>query len=119
MVDRLVIRDGAMSRLADSVETTLRICGSHAMALVMAPEADEWEELSFQTSYRNPATGFELPELTPKHFSFNSSHGACRHCHGLGTEMSCDPDLLVPDASKSLSEGAVVVWKSNKRKKSW
>lgn len=119
VVDRLVVRGGAESRLADSVETTLRLCGSHALALAMEPGADDWSELSFQTSYRNPATGFELPDLAPKHFSFNSSHGACGHCHGLGTEMSCDPDLLVPDKSKSLDEGAVVVWKSNKRKKSW
>ncbi|MFK7911829.1 MAG: excinuclease ABC subunit UvrA [Akkermansiaceae bacterium] len=119
VVDRLVIREGAMSRLADSVETTLRICGSHAVALLMEPGADDWQEVSFQTSYRNPSTGFELPDLTPKHFSFNSSHGACANCHGLGTEMSCDPDLLVPDATKSLNDGAVVIWKSNKRKKSW
>ena len=119
VVDRLVVREGAMSRLADSVETTLRICGSHALALIMEPDTDDWQEISFQTSYRNPSTGFELPELTPKHFSFNSSHGACPHCHGLGTEMSCDPGLLVPDTSKSLNDGAVVIWKSNKRKKSW
>jgi excinuclease ABC subunit A len=58
-----------------------------------------------------------LPALTPKHFSFNSSHGACRVCHGLGTEMSCDPNLLVPDPTKSVADGAIVMWKSNKRKK--
>ena len=119
VVDRLVVREGAMSRLADSVETTLRICGSHACALVKEPGDDDWSEVVFQTSYRNPATGFELPVLTPKHFSFNSNYGACPHCHGLGTEMSCDPDLIVPDYTKSLSGGAVVIWKSNKRKKSW
>ncbi len=119
VVDRLVVRDGAMSRLADSVETALRICGSQAMALVMEPGSDDSEEMSFLTSYRNPTTGFELPTLTPKHFSFNSQHGACPVCHGLGTEMSCDPNLIVPDPSKSLDDGAVVIWKSNKRKKSW
>lgn len=119
VVDRLVIRDGMMSRLADSVETALRICGSEVMTLVMEPGAGEWTEVSFLTSYRNPSTGFELPELTPKHFSFNSRYGACPQCHGLGTETVCDPDLIVPDQSKSLSEGAVVIWKSNKRKKSW
>lgn len=119
VVDRLVVRENAMSRLADSVETALRICGSQALALVMEPEAGDWQEVSFLTSYRNPATGFELPALTPKHFSFNSNSGACPVCHGLGTEMSCDPNLIVPDPSKSLNEGAVVVWKSNKRKKSW
>lgn len=119
VIDRLVIRDGAESRLADSVETTLRICGSQALALVQEPGSDDWAELSFLTSYRNPSTGFELPQLTPRHFSFNSRSGACRACHGLGSEQSCDPALVVPDRSKSLSEGAVVIWKSNARKKSW
>ena len=118
VVDRLVIRDGMMSRLADSVETVLRICGSQALALVMEPDAEEWEEVSFLTSYRNPATGFQLPALTPKHFSFNSRNGACPACHGLGTEMSCDPELIIPDDTKSLNEGAIVIWKSNKKKSS-
>ena len=119
VVDRLVVRDGAMSRLADSVETALRICGSQALALVMEPEAEEWDEVSFLTSYRNPKTGFELPALSPKHFSFNSRSGACSACHGLGTELSCDPRLIVPDESKSLNEGAITIWKNNKKKKGW
>jgi excinuclease ABC subunit A len=119
VVDRLVVRDGVMSRLADSVETALRICGGQTMALVMEPDADQFDEISFLTSYRNPTTGFELPALTPKHFSFNSRHGACPLCHGLGTEMACDPNLIVPDQRQSISAGAVVIWKSSKRKKSW
>ncbi|MCP5536208.1 MAG: excinuclease ABC subunit UvrA [Akkermansiaceae bacterium] len=119
VVDRLVIRDGVMSRLADSVEAALRICGSQSLALVMEPGDDDFREISFLTSYRNPATGFELPALTPKHFSFNSNHGACPLCHGLGTELACDPNLIVPDQSKSLNDNAVIIWKSNKRKKSW
>lgn len=119
VVDRLVIRERSMSRLADSVETALRICGGESLALVMEPESERWQELSFLTSYRNPSTGFELPALTPKHFSFNSRSGACPTCHGLGTEMSCDPHLIVPDTTKSMNEGAVVIWKGNKRKKSW
>lgn len=117
VVDRLVIRKGVESRLADSIETSLRICGSQVSCLVKKPDEDNFSEVSFSTSYRNPSTGFVLPALTPKHFSFNSSHGACRVCHGLGTEMSCDPNLLVPDPTKSIADGAVVMWKSNKRKK--
>ena len=117
VVDRLVIRKGVESRLADSIETSLRICGSQVSCLVKKPDEDDFSEVSFSTSYRNPSTGFVLPALTPKHFSFNSSHGACRVCHGLGTEMSCDPNLLVPDPTKSIADGAVVMWKSNKRKK--
>ena len=118
VVDRLVIRDGMMSRLADSVETTLRLCGSQAIAMVMEPEDDDWVEVSFQTSYRNPATGYELPELTPKSFSFNSHHGACPKCHGLGTEMAAEPRLIVPDDSK-IGNDAVALWKSSKKKTSW
>ena len=117
VVDRLVIRKGVESRLADSIETSLRICGSQVSCLVKKPDEDDFSEVSYSTSYRNPVTGFVLPALTPKHFSFNSSHGACRACHGLGTEMSCDPNLLVPDPTKSVADGAIVMWKSNKRKK--
>jgi excinuclease ABC subunit A len=119
VVDRLVVRDNAMSRLADSVETVLRICGSQAVASVQLPSEDKWTEYSFLTSYRNPVTGFELPELTPKHFSFNARAGACPLCHGLGTELSCDPELIVPNPEKSLNAGAVVIWKGSKRKQSW
>lgn len=119
VVDRLVIREGSMSRLADSVETVLRICGSQAIASLLEPEMGDWQELSFLTSYRNPSTGFELSDLSPKHFSFNSRSGACPACHGVGTELTCDPDLIVPDKTKSLADGAVVIWKSNKRKQSW
>jgi excinuclease ABC subunit A len=119
VVDRLVIREGSESRLADSVETALRICGAEAKALLQLPEATDWGELSFLTSYRNPKTGFELPELTPRHFSFNSHFGACETCHGLGTELFCDPDLVVPDGSKSLNEKAIRLYKGGAKRKSW
>ncbi len=117
VVDRLVIRKGVESRLADSIETSLSICGSQLSCLVKESGDDDFSVISYSTSFRNPETGFVLPALTPKHFSFNSSHGACRLCHGLGTELSCDPELLVPDATKSIAQGAIVMWKSNKRKK--
>ena len=94
VVDRFVVRPGVESRMADSVETSLRLCGAEARAAVQEPEADAWRNLSFQTSYRNPRTGFIVGELSPKHFSFNSHIGACDACEGLGTEMFCDPDLL-------------------------
>lgn len=118
VIDRLVARDGVRSRLADSVEAALRICGSQLQCLVKEPGDDDFSELSFSTSYRNPDTGYVLPSLSPKHFSFNSSHGACPQCHGLGTELSCSPELLVPDKQVSIAQGAIVMWKSNKRKKS-
>ena len=94
VVDRFVIREGVASRLADSVETALRLCGTEARAAIQDPGAEAWRDLSFQTSYRNPQTGFVMGELSPKHFSFNSHLGACAACEGLGTEMYCDAGLL-------------------------
>ncbi|MEM1084627.1 MAG: excinuclease ABC subunit UvrA [Verrucomicrobiota bacterium] len=110
VVDRLVARDGVASRLADSVETVLRICGSEAKVLVQKPGDEAWDERSFQTSYRNPKTGFMLGELSPRHFSFNSHLGACPACEGLGTERFCDPKLLVDDPDKPLVDGGVSGW---------
>jgi excinuclease ABC subunit A len=120
VVDRVVVKEGLASRLADSVEIALRICGAEVRALVQDKGRREWEEVSFTTSFRNPATGFEMSALTPRHFSFNSHLGACEACHGLGTEVYCDPFLVVPDRSKSIAEGAVAVWtKGSKKKKGW
>ena len=119
VIDRLVIRPGMESRLADSIEMALRLCGSETKALIMTPDNDDYQEISFLTSYRNPKTGYELPSLTPKHFSFNSHLGACPDCHGLGTQLFCDQSLLVPDTSKSLNQGAIQIWGGTKTKKGW
>ncbi|YCM45712.1 excinuclease ABC subunit UvrA [Verrucomicrobiaceae bacterium 227] len=120
VIDRLVVKAGLDSRLADSVEIALRICGMEVRALAQEKGAREWEEIAFATSFRNPETGFELPALSARHFSFNSHLGACEACHGLGTEDFCDPFLVVPDRSKSIAEGAVAVWtKGSKKKKGW
>ena len=94
VVDRFVIRAGVESRLADSVETALRLCGAEARAAIQDVGSEGWRDLAFQTSYRNPRTGFVVEEISPKHFSFNSHLGACEACEGLGTEMFCDPALL-------------------------
>ena len=119
VIDRLVIRDGMQSRLADSIEMALRLCGSETKALVLTPDMDDYEVIEFLTSYRNPKTGYQLPALSPKHFSFNSHLGACPDCHGLGTQLFCDPALLVPDQSKSLNEKAIQIWGGTKTKKGW
>jgi excinuclease ABC subunit A len=94
VVDRLVVRPGGESRIADSVETALRICGAEARAAIQEPDTETWRDLVFPTAWRNPATGFLVESLSPKNFSFNSHLGACEACEGLGTEMFCDPDLL-------------------------
>ena len=84
VIDRLVIREGIASRLADSIELALRICGAEAKVLLQKPEEKQYRELTFQTSYRNPRTGEIFGDLTPRHFSFNTLEGACPTCEGLG-----------------------------------
>ncbi len=110
VVDRFVIRPGVESRLADSVETALRRCGIETRAAIQEPGADDWRELSFQTSYRNPHTGFTVGELSPKHFSFNSHLGACAACEGLGVELYCDAELLGDPALPLLAGGLRGWW---------
>ena len=118
VVDRLVLREGIRTRLADSVETALKWGGNRLVVLRQEtkrtsnaePEAG-WEAIRFSTDYGNPDSNFSLAELTPKHFSFNSHFGACPSCHGLGTEMVVDPELMIADPAKSISEGAIVPWR--------
>ena len=110
VVDRFVIRKGVESRMADSVETALRLCGAEARAAIQEPGTETWRDLTFQTSYRNPQTGFMVGELSPKHFSFNSHLGACEACEGLGTEMFCDPGLLIHDPAMPLVQGGLRGW---------
>ena len=111
VVDRLVIREGVRARLADSIDTALKWGGSRILVMRQAPEQPEtWQELKYSTDFCNPETEFTMPQLTPKHFSFNSHLGACPACHGLGTESFFDCDLMISDPQKSLKEGAVAPW---------
>ncbi|HSU87065.1 MAG TPA: excinuclease ABC subunit UvrA [Chthoniobacterales bacterium] len=111
VVDRLVVREGIRTRLADSVETALKWGNNRMVVLRENAQRSNWEEIRYSTDYGNPETDFSLGQLTPKHFSFNSHLGACPACHGLGTQLVCDPELMVTDRSKSLAEGAVVPWR--------
>nr|MBA3542824.1 excinuclease ABC subunit UvrA [Chthoniobacterales bacterium] len=111
VVDRLVIRDGLRTRLADSVETALKWGNNRIVVLRGDGNEGGWEEVRYSTDYGNPETDFSLGQLTPKHFSFNSHLGACPACHGLGTQLVCDPELMVTDPEKSLADGAVVPWR--------
>ena len=134
VVDRLVVRDGIRVRLTDSIETALKWGGKRVVVLrqsrsdgVKKRWSDEkmttptlqrsntpterWEELRYSTDYGNAETGFSLGELTPKHFSFNSHLGACPACHGLGTQLICDPELMISDPGKTLAEGAITPWR--------
>jgi excinuclease ABC subunit A len=130
VVDRLVMRDGIRVRLTDSIETALKWGGNRIVVLrekktlnAQRPTSinreqasnvqieNEWEERRYSTDYGNAETGFTLGELTPKHFSFNSHLGACPACHGLGTQVVCDPDLMISDPDKTLAEGAITPWR--------
>ena len=123
VVDRLVVRDGIRVRLTDSIETALKWGGNRIVALCQNPkttntqhptangECEEWAECRYSTEYGNAETGFNLGELTPRHFSFNSHLGACPTCHGLGTQLVIDPGLLISDQAKTLSEGAITPWR--------
>jgi len=120
VIDRLVIREGSRSRIADSVETAMKISAEELRVIHREDRDGEWEQMVFLTQFKNPQTGFTMPEMTPSLFSFNSHKGACAACHGLGTEMFCDRELLVPDEEKTLREGAVdAIWTKNAGKKGW
>ncbi|GIO88510.1 UvrABC system protein A [Paenibacillus faecis] len=105
IVDRIVIKEDVRSRLADSIETALKMSGGQLLVDIIGQE-----ELRFSSNYACPICGFSMEELSPRMFSFNSPFGACPECDGLGVKMIIDPDLLVPDKSKSIEEGAFEAW---------
>ena len=106
VVDRLTMKPDLRTRLAQSVETAAQL----AEGLVAIDLVDEDPSLLFSEKFACPDHGVSLPELQPRIFSFNSPHGACPRCTGLGAQQEIDPDLLVPDTSLSISEGALVPW---------
>ncbi len=113
--------DPDASRLADSVETALRL-GEGEVLIAPAPRDDEgatFEERRYSEKYSCPYDGFTIDELEPRSFSFNSPHGACPACTGLGTKLEIDPALVIPDRSKSLASGALVPWAKMPTDASW
>lgn len=105
VVDRIVIKEGIRSRLFDSIEAALRIADGYVIIDTM----DE-KEMLFSEYYACPVCGFTVPELEPRLFSFNAPFGSCSDCDGLGMKLEVDTDLIVPDASKTLREGALAPW---------
>ena len=106
VVDRLVMKGDLRLRLTQSVETA----ASLAEGLVAIDLVDGGDSLLFSQNFACPDHGVSLPELQPRVFSFNAPHGACPRCTGLGSQQEIDPDLLVPDASLSIDDGALVPW---------
>jgi excinuclease ABC subunit A len=109
VVDRLVRRGGIRQRLTESIETALALTGGSAEVLVATPEGEE-ESITFSQHLACTHCGLSFEEPAPRNFSFNSPYGACSTCAGLGTRFEVDPDLVVPDPSLTLAEGALAPW---------
>ena len=105
VIDRIVVKKGVRSRLFDSFEAALRLSGGYAIADVI-----DGEPLIFSEHYACPVCGFTVGELEPRLFSFNAPFGACPDCDGLGVKLEVDLDLVVPDKTKTLREGALAPW---------
>ena len=110
VVDRLVLKEGQRRRLTDSIETACAHSGG--LVTIQLPKSEE--ELTFSQNYACEDCGISMPELEPRMFSFNNPAGACPHCTGLGFQLVADPDLVIPDKTKSIFEGAIQVsgWQS-------
>ncbi len=107
VVDRVVVRDEIETRLADSIETALKLADGLAIAEIAE---ENGERILFSEKFACPVSGFTIPEIEPRLFSFNSPHGACPICDGLGQELKFDSGLVVPQENKSLGAGAIAPW---------
>lgn len=114
VVDRFKVKADIKQRLAESFETALKTADGLAM-LVPMDEHTKDEEIILSSSYSCPECGYSIPELEPRNFSFNSPHGACPKCDGLGKQMVFSEERVVPDPNKSIEEGAIALWD----KRSW
>ncbi len=103
IVDRLVIKEGVQQRLTDSVETASNLAGG----LIIADLVGQDKEISFSQNYACEDCGISIEELAPRMFSFNNPQGACPDCTGIGTQLSVDPDLIIPNKSLSIMDGAI------------
>ena len=109
VVDRLIVKEGIRSRLFDSVEAALRLSDGYMNVDIIGGDM-----INFSEYYACPKCGFTVGEMEPRLFSFNAPFGACPDCDGLGVKLSVDEDLVVPDQSKTLAEGAIAPWKNSK-----
>ena len=109
VIDRLVMRPDLRKRLADSIETAV----ARAEGIVDIEDVDSGEVTTYSERFMCLHCGTSMPELEPRMFSFNSPHGACPRCTGLGSQMEIDPELIVPDPSLSLNDGAILPWSTS------
>mgnify|MGYP000140310916 FL=1 len=113
VVDRIVVRDGLETRLADSLRTALDLADGIAV-LETAPSEGEPERTTFSEKFACPVSGFTIPEIEPRLFSFNAPFGACPDCDGLGVELFFDERLVVPDQNLKIADGALAPWRKGK-----
>jgi len=113
VVDRLVVKEGLETRLADSFRTALDLAQGIAI-LETAPKEGAPERITFSENFACPVSGFTIPEIEPRLFSFNAPFGACPDCGGLGVELFFDENLVVPDAALRLADGAIAPWRKGK-----
>jgi len=113
VVDRIVVRDGLQTRLADSLRTALDLADGIAI-LETAPTEGEPERTTFSEKFACPVSGFTIPEIEPRLFSFNAPFGACPDCGGLGVELFFDERLVVPDQALRVGDGAIAPWRKGK-----
>ena len=112
IVDRLVRRDDIDRRLTDSLETALKLADGVAGVELVGKDGEESETLTFSQHLACPKCDSSFDEPAPRNFSFNSPYGACENCDGLGTKFEVDPELVIPDSSMSLRDGALAPWRS-------
>ncbi len=113
VVDRIVVRDGLETRLADSLRTALDLADGIAI-IETAPSEGEPERTTFSEKFACPVSGFTIPEIEPRLFSFNAPFGACPDCDGLGVELFFDERLVVPDQNLKIADGALAPWRKGK-----
>ena len=113
VVDRIVVREGLETRLADSLRTALDLADGIAV-LETAPAEGEPERMTFSENFACPVSGFTIPEIEPRLFSFNAPFGACQECDGLGVELFFDERLVVPDGALKVYDGALAPWRKGK-----
>ncbi|MEM8731845.1 MAG: excinuclease ABC subunit UvrA, partial [Pseudomonadota bacterium] len=113
VVDRIVVRDGQQQRFADSLRTALDLADGIAI-LETAPNEGDPERLTFSENFACPVSGFTIPEIEPRLFSFNAPFGACPDCDGLGHELFFDERLVVPDVTLKIADGALAPWRKGK-----
>jgi len=108
VVDRIIIRPESVSRLADSLELAFKLAGGSVLI-----DVTDGEEMVFSQNFACTECGISMEEISPRMFSFNNPYGACPECSGLGTKLEMDHDLIIPDKSRTIAEGAIAAWPSN------